>query len=282
MISATVLQDSYSEDNLSRLTTLSITFHRYILPEFNTHRCFSRNGKSSRAIPSSKLIQQVINDPAIPSSFGKNKKGMSASEENYATIAYDNKDLSAKEAWLVSRNKAVEMAKLFSDAEYHKQTVNRILEPYSWTTMVVSSTEWDNFFSQRISEHAQPEIRELAIKMKEALDNSKPVNLALREWHLPYILEEEQSLPLDTRKKISVARCARVSYKMFETGVTSTVEQDIKLYEMLKSEYHLSPFEHIAEPMHPDSFHGEANFSGYTQLRAYVEEELYFSGGNND
>ena len=290
MITATVLADSLNEKTGDRLTTLSLRFHRFILPEFNTHRVFSRNAQSSRAIPVNKVIQTVIDDPAIPVHWGKNIPGMSANEELSAPVklefvlpkgdSFDSVDLghlSSKEAWLQARDAAVTVARAFSEAGYHKQIVNRLIEPFCWTTMVVSSTEWANFFEQRISDSAQPEIKELAIKIKEALDNSEPRALKLGEWHLPYILNEEKHLPINVQKKISVARCARVSYKVFDTGVTSEVNKDVELHNRLRDELHLSPFEHVAELVNDENYFQRANFKGFIQYRSYIEEEMRFA-----
>ena len=77
---AKIIADSISETG-ERLTTVQVKFHRYILSEVNTHRVFSRNYSSSRAIPISKLIEQVRKDPAMPVYWGKNKAGMQAEQK---------------------------------------------------------------------------------------------------------------------------------------------------------------------------------------------------------
>lgn len=277
MTSATILADSINE-NGNRLTTLSVRFHRFILPEFNTHRQFSRNFSSSRAIPVSKLIQSVLDDPAMPVSWGANKAGMQAGSEidNQVKSVFVDDFLSKEDAWKEALQRAVESAKAFNEAGYHKQVVNRLIEPFMWATGVVTATEWDNFFNLRDHDAAQPEIRLLAQKIKEAMNNSTPKLLQQGQWHLPYILEEEKELPINVQKKISVARVARVSYKTHDTGVTSTVDKDVQLHDMLKDEGHLSPFESVARLSDFREYEAEANFRGFIQYRASVEEELYY------
>lgn len=236
--------------------------HRFVLAEFNTHRLFSRNSASSRAIPSEKLIKRVIEDPAIPLSWGKNQKGMQAEEELDADAIRH-----ATTCWLLARDQAVASCKEMMKFGVHKQIANRLLEPFMWHTAIVSSTEWDNFFNQRCSSLAQPEIHSVAYAIHGAMQNSKPVSMSRGSWHLPYILKEERlQWELEACKKISVARCARVSY-LTQDGQRDSME-DIKMHDRLTSADppHMSPFEHVATPeLNLTSLPG--NFSGWHQLR---------------
>ena len=77
---AKIICDSISPDGI-RLTTMEVKMHRFILAEMNTHRIFSRNSASSRAIPVKKMLERVKTDPAMPVFWGKNQSGMGASEE---------------------------------------------------------------------------------------------------------------------------------------------------------------------------------------------------------
>jgi len=138
---ARVLLDSTSPAGI-RLTTLEVTFPRFVLAEFNTHRLFSRNSASSRAIPTSKLIERVLKDPAIPLEWGKNKAGMSASDVLSPDLAQE-----AEHVWLGARDAAVANAQRLLDLDVHKQELNRLLEPFLWHTVIVSATEWKNFSS---------------------------------------------------------------------------------------------------------------------------------------
>ena len=262
--SARVLLDSISPAGV-RLTTMEVTFPRFILSEFNTHRVFSKNSASSRAIPTSKLIQRVLEEPAMPVEWGKNKKGMSADEE----LDTDEK-LSAEATWLAARDRAVEFAKQFADQQVHKQITNRILEPFMWHTVIVTATEWHNFYKLRCAPNAQPEIRVAANLMRQAFAASKPKTVAIGDWHLPLIQDDERALPLEEQKKISVARCARVSYLTHDGK--RNVEADLDLFTRLKSDRHLSPFEHVATPSEDSDFH--ANFRGWVQMRKAIEAEL--------
>ena len=261
---ARVLLDSVSEAGI-RLTTLEVTFPRFVLAEFNTHRQFSRNSASSRAIPTSKLIERVENDAVVPLVWGRNQKGMSASE-----VLAQEEQAEAQRAWLDARDCAVEQAQRLHHLEVHKQIVNRILEPFLWHTVIVTATEWQNFFELRCGSNAQPEIREAALRTREAMELSTPSLVRSGQWHTPLIQPDELTLDIETRKRVSVARCARVSYLTHEGK--REIEKDLELYERLKRDRHLSPFEHVATPTVDNSFH--ANFRGWLQMRQEIESAL--------
>lgn len=151
----------------------------------------------------------------------------------------------------------------------HKSVLNRLMEPFMWHTVVVSSTEWENFFSQRCSPLAQPEIRVVAEEMKKALELSVASFVLDGGWHTPYIQEDEfwELLP-DDRAKISAARCARVSY-LTQDGVRDHAE-DLRLFERLveADPPHWSPLEHVATPTpQTGDKSAEGNFRGWSQLR---------------
>jgi hypothetical protein len=79
MYDVKVLADSIyglSSGQTARITTMQVTFPRFILAEINTHRAFSRNSASSRAIPTEKIIEQVVTNPFIPETFNRRVKGM--------------------------------------------------------------------------------------------------------------------------------------------------------------------------------------------------------------
>lgn len=269
MIEAKVIEDSISQLGF-RITTMQIKFHRFCLPEFNTHRVFSRNFSSSRAIPIAKLIEQVRNDPAIPVHWGKNQPGMSARVE----LSTDEQ-IEAISRWKSAASVAAANAQRLSDLGVHKQIVNRMIEPYMWATGIVTSTEWDNFFELRNHEDAQPEIHKLAQVMYAAREKSVPKVLLIGQWHLPYVTQEEdRSLPNALLSKISAARCCRVSYLKHD-GESPSLSDDIKLFERLAGSepIHASPLEHQATPDACDEnenwynkrLHG--NLSGWIQFR---------------
>ena len=211
----------------------------------------SRNASSSRAIPVAKMIEQVRDNPAMPIHWGKNQPGMQAYEELDPTSGIG--------WWQGAVESAVYCAEELSSEGYHKQIVNRLLEPFQHIHVIVTATEWENFFFLRDSEAAQPEIRELARVMRKAMDESKPQELEAGEWHLPYIHESEITmaqvgasdpycLNLDDLIKCSIARCARVSY-LNHDQTKPDIEKDIILAGKLISMKHMSPTEHQATPM---------------------------------
>jgi thymidylate synthase ThyX len=258
---ARVLLDSVSEAGI-RLTTMEVTFPRFVLAEFNTHRQFSRNSASSRAIPTTKMLERVDEDPVFPVEWGRNQKGMSASD-----VLTPEDEEEARRAWLDARDAAVEQAQRLSHLRVHKQVVNRLLEPFLWHTVIVTATEWSNFFDLRCAPNAQPELRQAAILMRNAMAASKPQLVKAGNWHLPLLQSDETGLDLETKKKISVARCARVSY-LTHAG-TREIEKDLELFDRLRADRHLSPFEHVATPANDVAFH--ANFRGWIQMRQEIE-----------
>lgn len=243
-IYAKMVADSISPEGI-RLSTLELNYPRIIHAEFMTHRVFSRNASSNRAIPTKRLIDQAINETASPIHWGKNKKGMQADEEfsesECEKFVHD---------WREFANLAAKMAKKFADAGLHKQAANRVLEPFQFIRVVVTATEWDNFFSLRLHPDAQPEIQELARVMKEAMDKSEPAKLEPGDWHLPYVRADESELDISDRIKISVARCARVSYLNHDNSAPN-VDNDIALHDRLLRDGHMSPLEHQGSPMRP-------------------------------
>lgn len=127
-----------------RLTTFLVTFPRIILAEVNTHRMLSRSYESSRAVPIEKRITAAIDDPFVPKVFARNRRGMQAGEPLDPVAAGD-----ALRCWLDARDAAVFQARLLAGLGVHKQLANRILEPFSWVTGVLTATQWDNFFALR-------------------------------------------------------------------------------------------------------------------------------------
>lgn len=257
-IKAEIIADSISERG-DRITTMECTFHRFILPEFNTYRKWSRNAQSSRAIPLKKRIEEVRNNTAFPVFWGKNQKGMVASEE-----LSEEEQIDCRKTWLEAAFAAADYAEILGELKLHKQAASRILEPYLWHTSVVTSTEWDNMLNQRIHEDAQPEFKILAEHMYEAIWNSKPEVIKDHRWHLPYISFDEKVRHSESLlMRASVARVARTSYgKKSEWNI----EEDLDLFErlVLSEPIHYSPLEHIARPIDRECL---GNFDGWQQLR---------------
>jgi thymidylate synthase ThyX len=272
--SAKVLADSVSPAG-HRLTTLEVTMPRIVLAEFNTHRMFSRSSASSRAIPVEKRIASLWEDPFIPEAFGKNQKGMQASE-NLGEAANDK----ARAIWI----EALESAKLFAgrlaEVGVHKQLANRLIEPFCWHTVICSSTEFSNYWGLRISPLAQPEIQTPSAMMRVAMDASSPKLMGYGEWHLPLVPDyaelREGHFTTSQIAQISAARCARVSYLTHEGKRDPGA--DIVLYERLVSSGHMSPLEHVATPCTQRMEHDfVGNFCGWFQLRKTIPNEQDFS-----
>ena len=285
---ARILADSITLRG-DRLTTFEVTFPRCILSEMNTHRVFSRNSSSSRAIPVTKIMNAVMNDPYIPTHWGKNQSGMQAFEE----LSYGEQQ-DALEEWLKARDSALRHATKFVDYGVHKQIVNRLLEPWMWLTSIISMTEWNNFFHLRVNPAANPEIQRIASMMRDVRDRSTPVTLTDGIWHMPLIqpgeFDNDKAFPSHRVQKVSVGRCARVSY-LTHDGKRDP-EADVELCDKLLKAGHMSPFEHIARPMFDCEVaifrtqHDEvdvspmcANYRGWVQYRKLIARENDILGG---
>lgn len=259
MISARIVADSINTAG-NRLTTMVLTMHRMILAEFNTHRMFSRNSASSRAIPTAKFLQKIEEDPAIPVYFGGNRSGMQAADE---LTGVDR--ACAEDTWLKARNDAVRHVRRLQEIGLHKQIANRLLENWLFTSVIVSATEWENFFALRCHKDAQPEIQAVADAALWQYVNHEPVLVQTGEWHLPFgdrFIGEGWTE--DEKKSVSVARCARVSYQTFDGEID--LQKDLDLVQKLAASGHMSPFEHVATPAwDPATVSG--NFKGWRQWR---------------
>lgn len=281
---AKIVADSISEAG-DRLTTMEVTFPRMVLAEFNTHRVFSRNSASSRAIPFEKQLKRIEEDPFVPNYWGANQPGMQAAHE----IDEQSKQ-AAISLWLEARDLTLYRAKTLHDLGVHKQTVNRLLEPFMWHSVIVTATEWSNFYALRANPDAQPEIRTIAEMMQEAHEASTPKLLRRGEWHLPLIQPDEYDGVFEfseLARKVSAARCARVSYLTHDGRRDH--DKDLELYLRLTGGGHMSPLEHVATPHWERQCWGpgdlsnvlvglqSGNFRGWKQLRKFVPNESDYS-----
>lgn len=309
---AVLIKDSVSITG-ERLRSFECRYPKAIHNEVMTHRVFSRNASSSRAIPISRMIKDVLDEPWIPEKWPKNMRGMQA-KEHLAPAESDR----ALAAWLRGRDRAVETANelsyIFPEIDgdpfvsVHKEVANRVLEPWAHINTLISSTDFANWEWLRDDEDAQPEIQRLAQKMKVAQDCSNPRLLKEGEWHLPYIndydaeyqgayefwkqgrVTRDEPQPFHIRDLLlvrSTARSARVSYKTFETGKVSTWEEDQALYDRFVGaiKKHASPFEHQGTPdvwldVHTEGKLGHwrrkryhGNFRGWVQHRKMIDGE---------
>lgn len=253
---AKILADSISPHGV-RLTTMEVTFPRIVLAEFNTHRMLSRSSASSRAIPVEKRLADVEANPFIPEAFGRNRPGMQATEN-----LEGEEDVSSREVWMNALESALLSAHRLAKLGVHKQLANRLLEPFSWHTCIVTATEWENFFALRCHPDAQPEIQTIAILMRELLRAHTPVRCRPSEWHRPLMDDWNDLLDCGyygvDLSKISIGRCARVSYLTHDGR--RDPDADIALCDKLLASGHMSPFEHVARPMSVLECNGSKDF----------------------
>lgn len=296
---ARIIAHSASSTSSQELLTYELEYPRFIHSELMTHRLFSRNAASSRAIPVKAMLEQVRSNPAMPIHWGANQPGMQAKDEGNNAVylkevlaweAQPDADLfevvdlsySREDAWFVAAESVADIAESFSKAGYHKQIVNRLLEPFQIMKTVVTATEFDNFFYLRCHADAQPEIKELAECMYQALQQSAAEVLHPGEWHTPYVSfdvisrvhfidlgpeKDQKWITIEEALKISASCCAQVSYRKSD----DSLEKALLVYDRLveSKPVHASPFEHQGSPMRgvdtqePDGWQFLINHSGY-------------------
>jgi hypothetical protein len=265
-INAEILADSINPFN-QRVTTFVLTYPRFIHSEIMTHRSFSRNSASSRAVPISTTIHQVQSAPASPVCWGMNQPGMQA-DSSHPNLG------ECESAWQFAAKAAATQAVHLQSLGLHKQIVNRVLEPFMWMRTIVTATDYDNFFALRVHKDAQPEFQVLAREMLRLYLSFTPKPKEWGEWHMPYgdkipLTRELKPLPTMVRVQICTGRLARVSY--FRDDGVIDVDADERLHDRLLSSTpkHMSPFEHCA--LAAPGRH--ANFNGWLQYRRMIPEE---------
>ena len=291
--SAKIIADSINEHG-NRITSWVLTYPRIIHAEFMTHRSFSRNASSSRAIPFEKMLKSVATNPYIPMKWMKDHKGMQGTEYLDELLEVNR----LRSEWLKARDLAMQQAKILNDHGLSKQICNRLLEPFSWYTVIMTATDMENFFALRAHDQAEIHIQKLAYLMLDEYNKNVPVLLKAGEWHIPigdqinaielnlaignvphdHITDYEMGVAFNAAKlKVATARCARVSYTVVGDGdKTSNYENDIKLHDRLATSGHFSPFEHCAKAMHgyerKESLYS-GNFCGFVQYRKTLKNE---------
>ena len=269
-ISAAIIAHSKSAVDGKEIITYELEYHRFIHSELMTHRTFSRNAASSRAIPVSKMIDLVRTSPATPIHWGKNQAGMQANEECNNDVSmdwdYHNDEPvhgTPEDAWAEASSHAMYKAECFNEAGYHKQITNRLLEPFQMIKVVVTATEWDNFFWLRFHKAAQPEIQELARCMLVAKKRSVAEVLQVGEWHTPYVAHRRTEdglqyvvedsdgqgyyVTVEEALHVSASCVAQTSYRKTD----GSLEKADKVWQMLTTDdrLHGSPLESQATPM---------------------------------
>lgn len=287
MIAAEVIADSISSVSGVRLTTMALCYPKYIHGELMTHRQFSRNARSSRAVPVERILKEVETDPVLPLEWGENQRGMQAGEALGEAMR-----MNAERIWRQAAADTARACRAMADAGLHKQWANRPLEPFTYIFTLVTSCFWRNFYQLRRHPDAQPEMRALADTMWAAHAASKPAPLSPGQWHLPYVNTSDADtvralMPdadvAEVLRRVSTARCARVSYRTFENR-QPLLEEDLGLYERLMGAQplHASPSEHQATPDESGSLHQPrlwGNFYTWIQHRKMLSGE---DGGTLD
>jgi hypothetical protein len=298
-----ILADSLNVATGDRITTFLLKRFPYTLvQEPSTHRILrwsghcvsgdlnpfgetvSRSSASSRAIPISKIIERILEDPFIPTWTAK-QKGMQGKFD-----ALDKGQIAvANDGWRKCMYAAIEQARILDEAGIHKQHANDLLKPYMRIPILVTGTEWENFFNLRCNKKTvRPGFYEQAVAMKEAYNTSEPVALQPGQWHIPFSGRLDDHLDLKTKLKIVTARCARLSYASHD-GVFDR-DRDISLHDTLLKEKHSNPFEHSAMavdrklsdyPEYAEIETDEAsyivntrNFRGFYSYRAHLEDGI--------
>ncbi len=287
MITAKIIACSVAKDSGTEIVTYELEYPRFIHSEFMTHRMFSRNAASSRAIPIQKMIRLIKDNPVVPFEWGSKRPGMQAGDELKGwrlTVA--------KTVWKMAMYSTINFVEVLDFIGLHKQVSNRLLEPYSHIKVIMTTTEMKNFMWLRDHADAQPEIHELARRMSEARSKFSSVNeLQPGDWHLPYIRVERldsgeilyfsghDEVSLEDAKMISASCCAQVSYRVLDGGL----DKAKMIYDRLVSAtpVHASPFEHQAMAYagkmtgvtHTDSDGGfwSGNLRGYIQMRQLIQ-----------
>lgn len=289
IVARVVAKSCNKKDKESVICTFELEYPRFIHSELMTHRLFSRNAMSSRAVPIKKMIEQVRNNPATPIHWGANQAGMQADKEcnqkvEIAFDAYHESKIDRESAWCYAAEQAAYIAGQMSEAGYHKQIVNRILEPFQMMKTVLTATEFDNFFWLRRHADAQPEIKELADCMYQAYSEAEAEELKSGEWHTPYVehffasdgdsMLEYHSCNIGISSKdalkVSASCCAQVSYRVLD----NSLDKALAIYDQLvdSKPVHASPFEHQAKPM--------ANIEWYENGATHVDNNRKYWSGN--
>lgn len=282
-IKATIIQDSVCMGK--RITTFELEYPRFIHAELMTHRQFSRNAASSRAIPIEKMIQHVLDQPAAPIHWGANQAGMQAKQE-LGEFAKNN----AKTIWRLALDSAISWAKELSRSGLHKQIANRVTEPFQIMKTIVTATEFDNWFWLRDHEDAQPEIKDLAAKMLAQMQTSKPMEIVPGEWHVPYVSRVRnlstlklayclgrEIITLEEAQMVSASCSAQVSYRKTDDSLDKAKMVFDRLIN--SAPVHASPVEHQATPMQSSASHlGDVGL--WEEGITHVDRKGHYWSGN--
>lgn len=181
MIKAEMVAASINAATGQKIATMKVVMPRYILAEFNTHRVFSRNSASSRAIPFAKMVKSVKENPFVPIAWQKDHKGMQGTK--YFTtkdqIALPHPTLrqvsdvdaptAFTELWSRVREEDILHAEFLNRKGLTKQMANRRLEADMYHTVLITATEFENFFNLRCPQYAMSDVADTFYKSKKSL-----------------------------------------------------------------------------------------------------------------
>lgn len=306
MFKAKVVADSVGPNKV-RISSVEMTYPRFIHAEIMTHRDRARNAASSRAIPwkrfrpyNSKIDEslvsynqlcdanslgiitekcmywQIMVDPVIPIVWGGEQKGMQAGQP-----LNDSDSKLAEASWLRARDAAVKEAEYLSTLGVHKSLCNRLTEPFMWITVLMTATEWQNFFRLRCHPDAEIHFQKIAGMVRDCINASEPVPLQAGQWHTPYFTAldgdslrkalidgqlatghpddfmmfrrdrngEADQIFWKYAKRVSAGRAARISF-LTQDGKRD-FDEDVRLFQRLIERtddvLHASPLEHVNE-----------------------------------
>ncbi len=265
-----VIADSISPAG-ARITTLLIyDYWKLLVAEFNTHRACSRNSASSRAIPTDRFIQRILEKPFVPRHWGKNQKGMAAG----APLPQEDQDANDRD-WLEARDTMLAIARRIQARGTHKQNPNRLLEPFMLTEIQVTATDWSNLLGLRTetmpdgTPMAEPHFYDAAKGILDALNASQPKLVLMGQWHLPWVntdaIDWRDEAAVNAGKYTSGARTGRTSYLTHEGKATTAEEDEIRCKAFI-TDGHFSPLEHQATPLRLANARS-GNLRGWTQWR---------------
>jgi hypothetical protein len=215
------------------------------------------------------MVETVQEENLFVPTFRQNRPGMQP-----GPVLSPGDQEAAENVWRYAAQVCVDASKSLADLGVHKQWANRLTEWFGYINVLVTSTDWENFFKLRLETDLegypvpQDEMYELACKMNEALRYSQPRELQPGEWHLPFITAHDRSMySIEDQKKLSSARCASISYETVD-GQEMTPDKAFAINKKLSEKEHWSPFEHqaMADPEYENKF-AHANYNGWAQYR---------------
>lgn len=258
-------RSAHPEEGGLDLISMRVTYPRFIHAECKTHRIMpwhdecvelvqaiammddpslSRNASSSRALPVSRLIHEAKTNPALPVAWHYNQAGMQGTK-----IMSPEDEAAAISLWLAARDRTLEVVEEMLKLNPHKQTINRLLEPFTHITCVVTATDWSNFFTLRLDDTADPTMQRLATLMADVITKAPRKESLWPNWHTVFVSDAEcETMTVHERLLASAARAARTSY-LNHDGSNPQLAKDLALAQLLRDQWHMTPFEHQARPI---------------------------------